>query len=178
MKSIFALWVLMAAPLFAGTFPEETFSIDNVKVNGRTFIHSCSYYSNAESELELEFKSGPVDYGTRVFVEFGWGGSDEHTKETFEWKHKSELELASRPFTTWTGKLSQTIAERSSSTRILDLNFVFRIQEPGKAPRYVGGPKRGDTFVAHLLKVEDSPCVSAGQAFPDFSELVVQVVRQ
>ncbi|MFM8269258.1 MAG: hypothetical protein ACKN9V_03635 [Pseudomonadota bacterium] len=176
MKTALVLFALIARPVFSG-LPEETFFIENISLLGRTLIHSCSYFSNAETEIEIKFKSGPVEYGTRVFVEFGWAGSDQSTGKRFSWNQKSELELESAPFTTWTGKLTQTIAERTSPLRIVDLNFVFRIEEPGKAPRYVGSPKNGDVFVARLPKVEDSTCVSPGSELPTFSELIVQVVR-
>jgi len=177
MKTALTLLALVSGSLFATNYPEETLFIDNVKMNGRTLVHSCSNFSNAETELEVVFKSGPVDYGTRVFVEYGWAGADQSTGETFVWAQKNELELERGPFMTWKGTLSQTIAERSSPVRILDLNFVFRVQEPGKITRYVGGTQEGDTFVAHLPKVEDSTCVKPGDAAPDFSELIVQIVK-
>ncbi|NBX76299.1 MAG: hypothetical protein EBQ92_07075 [Proteobacteria bacterium] len=178
MKFALTAFAFISLAGFAGDFPqEETLFIDNVTMNGRTIVHSCSNFSNAETELEVEFLSGPVDYGTRVFIEFGWGGSDQSTGKTFEWAQKNELELERKTPMTWKGNLTQTIAQRSSPVRILDLNFVFRVQEPGKPARYVGGVKSGNTFVAHLPKVEDSTCVNPGDAYPDFSELVVQIER-
>jgi hypothetical protein len=177
MKPALALFAVISASLLAGNYPEETLFIENLKMNGRTIVHSCSNFSNAETELEFEFKSGPVDYGTRVFVEFGWGGSDQSNGNIFEWAQKNELELERKRSMTWKGNLTQTIAQRSSPVRILDLNFVFRIQEPGKAARYVGGTQSGDTFVAHLPKVEDSACVNPGDDYPSLSELIVQIVR-
>jgi len=178
MNFFLTLVAFISLPLFSDTIFEDPFHMDDVTLNGRTLIHSCSNYSNAETEIDVLFKSGMVSRGTRVFVEFGWGGSDESTGTSFSWTQKSELELVRTPFTlTWRGKLTQTIAESSSPLKIMDLNFVFRIQEPGKAPRYVGGPNNGDVFVAHLPKVEDSACVNPGSELPKFSELVVQVVR-
>lgn len=177
MKNLIAFFVLISASLFAGPFLGETLLIENVKVKARTVIHSCSYFSNAETDLAVVFKSGPVDYGTRVFLEFGWGGKDGSTGKDFEWANRSELELTPGSFTTWTGDLTQVIAERSSPHRILDLNFVFRVEEPGKAPRLVGGPQKGDTFVAHLPTVEDSSCVRPGDELPMLEDLVVQIVR-
>ena len=177
MKPALTLFAVISASLLAGNYPEETLFIENLKMNGRTIIHSCSNFSNAETELEFEFRSGPVDYGTRVFVEFGWTGSDQSTGNNFAWAQRNEMELERKNSMTWKGNLNQTIAERSSPVRILDLNFVFRIQEPGKAARYVGGTQSGDTFVAHLPKVEDSACVNPGDNYPSLSELIVQIVR-
>ena len=177
MKTVLVLFTFISASLFAGNIPEETLFIDNVQLNGRTIIHSCSNFSNAETELELSFRSGPVDYGTRVFVEFGWAGSDQSSGKNFEWAQRSELELERENSMTWKGTLTQTIAQRSSPQRILALNFVFRIQDPGKSARYVGGPQAGDTFVAHLPKVEDSSCVNPGDEAPSFSDLIIPIDR-
>ncbi|NBT58301.1 hypothetical protein EBT16_05910, partial [bacterium] len=121
MKNLIAVVTFLSTQLFAGPFLGETFFIDNVKVEGRTLIHSCSYFSNAETELTVTFKSGPVDYGTRVFLEFGWGGTNGRTGENFEWENRAELELKAGSFTQWTGNLTQVIAERSSPQTLQDL---------------------------------------------------------
>lgn len=177
MKTLFICLAFIAPPLLSAPSEEETAFIENVLLKGRTLIHSCSYFSNAETELKVEFKSGPVDQGTKVFVEFGWEGSDQTTGKHFTWLDKRELELEQGPFTSWSGSFARTIAERSSPITISDVNFVFRIEEPGKTLHYVGGTKSGDTYVGHLPKVEDSACVKAGEELPPFSELIVQIVQ-
>lgn len=155
----------------------ETLFITNVKAEGRSYTHSCGSYSNTESDVRLLFRPEPLDYGTRIFVEYGWAGFDASNQQAFSWRNRSEIEMELIERGLWYHDFNQVIAERSSPIRIHNLNFVFRIEEPGKPPRYEGGPEKGDTYIAQLIKTEDAPCVSATNHPPENRELLIQIER-
>lgn len=176
MIPLFLFFFLVSGPSFSA-HEEETLFITNVKVEGRTFSHSCQYYSNTETELKVTFSPGPIDYGTRIFIEFGWEGVDSTPSGLFNWAEKTEKEMEVLENGFWFANVNQIIAERSSPVRIKAMNFVFRIQEPGKKPKYVGGVLENDTFVTRVIPTEESGCVNPGSTLPDFQELVVQIER-
>lgn len=156
---------------------DETLFINQVKAEGRSYTHSCGSYSNTESDVRLLFQPGSLDYGTRIFVEYGWAGMDASNQKAFAWNNRSEAEMELIEQGLWYHDFNQIIAERSSPIRIYSLNFIFRIEEPGKSPRYEGGPGKGDSYITHLIKTEDAPCVNSTNNLPEPRELLIQIER-
>jgi hypothetical protein len=169
--------LLFAATNFLIASENETLFVENVKAEGRTYTHSCGYYSNSEAEARILFRPDPVDYGTRIFIEYGWAGVDASNQQSFSWKNRAEKEMELMERGLWYHDFNQVIAERSSPVIISGLNFAFRIEEPGKAPRYLGGPEKGVSYIAHLIKPENAPCVSAEKSLPEPQNLIVQIER-
>jgi len=178
MRVLISFFILVSTSLgFSGPFLGETLFITNTEVSGRLVTHSCSYYSNTEAHLKILFKSLPVDYGTRVFLEYGWERKDLSNGQTAFWEKKTELEMSKKDASSWTVELRETVAERSSSYIFTGLQFIFRIEEPGKEPRYEAGPEAQDTYLAHLPPLETASCVGPNRPNPVFEPLVVQIVR-
>ncbi|NBX82349.1 hypothetical protein EBQ90_04575 [bacterium] len=173
------LWILLQLSLGTLAFgaAEEFLWISDVHAEARSYAHSCSYYSNTETDLRLIFKSTPVEYGTRISVVFGWEGEDASTGRHFKWSEKNEKEMTARDSMTWQVDLNQVIARRSSPITFTGLNFVFKIQEPGKSPRYQGGQNPGDTYSARLAPLDEVSCVRPDEGLPVYRELVVQIDR-
>ena len=162
---------------FGFAHEEESLFITHVQVEGRSFSHSCSYYSNTETELTIFFRPDPTDYGTRVFLEYGWAGEDLASHQPFEWSERSESELEPMERGLWTLRLNKVISERSSPIRTKSLNFIFRIEQPGKKPYTVGGVEKTDSYIVSVIPTESASCVNAGSPLPSFQELVVQINR-
>lgn len=155
----------------------ETLFIDQVRVEGRAYTHSCGYYSNSEAELMIEFRPYSLPQYARVFIDFGWMGEDRSTGESFTWKEKNSAELEKNSFNRWQVSLSQITAERSSPLFLTGLHFVFRVQVPGSDPQIFGGVEEGDEYFVRLPRLENTPCVSSKTTLPDFEEWIVQIDR-
>lgn len=173
------LWILLHLSLGAIAFgaAEEFLWISDVHAEARSYAHSCSYYSNTETDLRLIFNSAPVEYGTRISLVFGWEGVDTSTGRHFQWSEKTEKEMTAVDAMTWQVELNQVIARRSSPITITGLNFVFKIQEPGKSPRTQGGQKPTDTYLVRLAPLDEVSCVRPEEGLPVYRELVVQIDR-
>jgi len=173
-SSLFCLWTSEAnANLLEG----ETLFIDQVRVEGRAYTHSCRYYSNSEAELMIEFRPYSLPQYARVFIDFGWMGEDKSTGESFTWKEKNSLELEKNSFNRWQVSVRKITAERSSPLFLTGLHFVFRVQVPGSDPQIYGGVEEGDEYFVRLPRAETYPCVSPETELPDFEEWVVQIDR-
>lgn len=158
--------------------PAEFISVDNVVVEGRAFTHSCGYFSNIESNLSIRFRKDNVEPNTRVFLLYGWGGVENIHNTSFVWRETKEVEMNLLERHVWHFDLTQILSERSSPIFIKDLNFVIRINEPGKTPYYEAIPGNGIAYVAHILDSAEAPaCIAPGATRPEFEPLVVQIVR-
>ncbi len=178
MRNLLGLSIFFTASLsVAMPLLEETLFITNTEVSGRLLTHSCSYYTNTEANLRILFKSLPVDYGTRVFLEYGWEKKDLTNGQIAPWEKKAEKEMSKKDASSWTVDLTETVAERSSSFVLTGLQFVFRIEEPGKQPRYQAGPMPRDTYIASLPALETASCVGPNRPNPMFEIWTVQIVR-
>jgi hypothetical protein len=155
----------------------ETLFIDQVKVNGRAFTHSCQYYSNSEVELEMEFRPLPLETGSRVFLDLGWVGIDQMNGDTFSRYEPRSLELQKFAFNRWRVSLSKTIAERSSSVFLTGLHFVFRVESPGNPSQIFGGVEKGDVYFVRFPEASSFPCVSSETRLPAYQEWLVQIDR-
>lgn len=173
------LWILLQLSLgvVAGAAEADFIWISDVHAEARSYAHSCSYYSNTEADIRLLFKSAPLEYGTRVSLVFGWEGEDASTGRRFQWYEKTEKEMTAVSAMTWQVDLNQVIARRASPITITGLNFVFKIQEPGKSPRIQGGETPKDTYLARLAPLDEVSCVRPDEGLPVYRELVVQIDR-
>jgi len=155
----------------------ETLFIDQVKVRGRAYTHSCRYYSNTEADLQIEFSPDPLAEHARVFVDLGWEGYDAATKESFSWRDRTRLELKPSRFNRWIVSLNQIIANRSSSSSLNGMNFVFRVEVPGMPIQIFGGVEKGDEYFLRFPESENFPCTNSQEDLPEFEEWVVQINR-
>lgn len=173
-SSFFCLWNSKAN---ARAHEGETLFIDQVKVEGRAYTHSCRYYSNSEVEIMIEFRPYSLPQYARVFIDFGWMGEDKSTGESFTWKEKNTLELKKNSFNRWQVSVRKITAERSSALFLTGLHFVFRVQVPGSDPQIYGGVQEGDEYFVRLPRAETYSCTSPEIELPDFEEWVVQIDR-
>lgn len=156
----------------------ETLFIDQVKVSGRAYTHSCQYYSNSQLDLLIEFHPFPLETGSRVFVDLGWAGMNQRANKEFNDYEPLSLELEPRAFNRWQVSVSKTIAERSSALFLTGVHFVFRVESPGSPTQIFGGVEAGDQYFVRFPEPGTLPCVSADSELPDFIEWVVQIDRQ
>jgi|688.fasta_scaffold61281_6 hypothetical protein len=177
MKSLMALMLIFSTLLFAD--PAEFISIDNVAVEGRSFTHSCGYFSNVESNLTVRFRKENMEPNTRVFLLYGWGGTEKVYGTSFIWREQNEVEMNPIERHVWQLELTKVLSERSSPIFIQDLNFAIRINEPGKVPYYEAIPGNGIAYVAHIQETTEAPaCVNPGDTLPEMKPLIVQIVRK
>ncbi|NBX92588.1 MAG: hypothetical protein EB078_05070 [Proteobacteria bacterium] len=175
MKLFTAVVILFSTLLLAE--PEEFVTIDQVHVEGRAFTHSCSYFSNIEANLSVRFRKPNMEPNTRVFLLYGWGGTEQTHGTSFIWREQKEVEMNLIERHLWQLDLTQILLERSSPILIKDLHFAIRINEPGKTPYYEAIPGNGISYLAHILEnPEKTTCVSSGSDLPEMEPLVVQII--
>jgi hypothetical protein len=100
---------LVATMLILGASFLTTASLAaDIAAKSRTYTHSCGYFSNQISELEIVYKNTDLAWGSKVEAIFGYEGYtaqvNNRPRVPFEWsQEQTQVVHASGP-STWTFK--------------------------------------------------------------------------
>lgn len=173
MKSFLLFISLFSLTIEASEVPKNTW------VKGRSYLYSCSYYSNTSGDYEIYFRDRNLPWGTKVSVVLGFSGYRAlggGAREAFEWDRVRTWQMKDVAPYTWYIEQRETLHSRSSNQFLTDLNFVFKIEIPNQAPYYENG---GSSYGYHQVFAEQapSPCVENG-SLPPFKDLEIRVIKK
>lgn len=150
----------------------------DLKVLGRNYTFSCSHYTSVQGDVVLSFTDNSLPWGTTVSFVTGWEGREGFPESRFEWRDREEhLATAKAPYT-WQLKLSKVLHQRSHASLKDTLNFVVKIQTPGRPDTYLNGGSPWGFFKTRLIENTPGQCVTGLEGLPELSSLAVESVRR
>jgi len=167
--------------IFSALLSLPTLHAGEIEALSRTYSHSCGYFSNRVSEVEIIYKNNDLGWGTKIEAIYGYEGYLAHSSNPFrvpfEWREERiETIQASGPHT-WAFTHFAYIHDRSSPKYIEAINIVFRVTHPNGTVVYENGTQTPWGFYRILL-ASDAGCVSDGVPLPRFESSVVQLVER
>lgn len=169
----FSFWISFSSILHANA---------DVRVQGRSYTMSCSYYTRTIGDFLIQYYNYSLPWGTRVFLIYG---SDGYTVQygpippreiKLNWQNKNEIEIHTFSDFAWGADVSLTLHERTNPDSFNGLDFVFRIVLPnGKEYYDNGGASDYGYYVANLIVQGGSQCSSSERSLPHFDSLNVEV---
>lgn len=167
--------------LFSTLFVPTAAHANDVEAKSRTYTHSCGYFSNQVSEIEIVFQNHDLVWGTKVEAIFGYEGytaqPGNRPRLPFEWtQEKVQTVEASGP-STWTFKHLAYVHDRSSPDFVEALNITFRITHADGAVSYENGSGTPWGFYRVIL-ARNGGCTGVNYPLPDFETSEVQVVER
>ena len=133
LSKFFALSLLLSSLSFAG---EQL----DLEVYGRTYLSNCGSVTAEAGDFQIVVKNHgntPTPWGTRMTLLYGWkgysanftGGADAQ----FDWAYNGEMEMPAIASYTWRANLTRVLHERTSTQALTHLQFVVRIDAPGRS---------------------------------------------
>jgi hypothetical protein len=155
---------------------QSSFGSD-VKVLGRSFMHSCGYYSRTSAEFQVNYTNSNLKWGSRVYLISGLSGT-QYAAQKIEWQNREEIEMKASEAFTWTVDLEKTVHERSSSPSFNEFVFVFKIVSDGGEINYDLGSDKPWSFYKTDIEREGLSCISGSQDLPKFKSLLIQRIQR
>jgi hypothetical protein len=165
------LFLLMGSSVFA----HASFAAD-FQAWGRSYVHSCGYYSSKTGEVHVTVKDRSVSYGAKVSLIYGWGGTTHGYQGStpvvlpLAWQNRGEVEMIATDQFTWKAEITETIAQRGGNQFLNSLQYVVKITD-ASGERYAPV----DGYLQSSL-VYSSQCVDSSTPRPEMSRLDIQFV--
>ena len=153
----------------------------DVEAMSRTYTHSCGYFSNQVSEIEIVLRNYDLVSGAKVEAIFGYEGytaqPGNRPRIPFEWARERVQTVEASGPGTWTFKHLAYVHERSSPSFVEALNITFRITHADGAVSYENGSGSPWGFYRVIL-APSGGCTGANYPLPEFETSEIQAVER
>ncbi len=176
MRSVNVVFLILAGLHSISAFAADVF------VSGRSYTHSCRYWTNSDTDLLVTYENSDLPWGVTVELVGGlegqtFQGGGRQTR--FEWaRFSTRVMPASAPWQ-WQSRFTIGTAMRSSPVFYDGFNFVFKIHHPDGTVQWDKGSATDWAFYRVSFAPLRSQCLWSGDdPKPEFQELgVVRVPR-
>ncbi len=167
--------------LLSASFVPTPAHAGGIEAKSRTYTHSCGYFSNQVSELEIVYKNQDLAWGSKVEAIFGYEGytaqPGNRPRLPFEWTQEQTQTIhASGPYT-WTFKHLAYVHNRSSPNFVEAVNITFRLTNADGTVVYENGSGTPWGFYRVIL-ARNGGCTGANYPLPAFESSDIQEVER
>lgn len=144
-----------------------------VEVWTRAYHNSCGYYTTTNADFDVTYRETNLPWGTKVTLVSGLAGRDSFRE--VHWQLQNEIDMPAVASNTWRARRSSTLTTRGAPENYSALEFVIKVTEPGKEPRYIS-TTTGTGFLRVKFKTTDIKCAE-GSSLPNFLPTNIEPVR-
>ncbi len=167
MRKAFLTFLFLSLPAMAA----------DIQVWGRQFTNSCSYYTLTWGDYDLTFRDTSLPWGTKVTAVVAFAGykTSNGQKYGFSWDRDRSIPMQAVSAHTWRARKSETLHSRGHDFNFTALQFIFKVESPGRAAYFVNGGSSWGHFEVDLT-AGTNPCVTGGGDIPQMRRLPIRVV--
>lgn len=167
--------ILVLAALLISSFPAVA-STSSTEVWVRAYHTRCSSYDSTLADFDVTFHDSTLPWGTKVKLVSGLAGNEVSSQgfRDFHWDSSVEQEMHALSAHTWQARRSVTLANRSNPKHYSALEYVLKIEEPGK-DSYYSTISNGDYW--RTATVTNNLHCASGGVLPAFQKVEVQAAK-
>jgi len=149
----------------------------DIQVWGRQFTNSCSYYTLTWGDYDLTFRDTTLPWGTKVTAVVAFAGNRmvNGVPQLFSWDRSRYISMEAASAFTWRARKSEELHSRSHDTTFTRLQFIFKVEAPGRAAYFVNGGSSWGHYEVDLTRTT-IPCVTSGGELPRMVQFPISVI--